>query len=292
LILNKLIMTVFETEYEKKSFAITIVLFILLFLFMLLFIIYPLPGDEIVEQGGGGGGEIAINFGNSATGSGDNYKSTDLDVETAKSKSVKETPQVKEILTQTTKVAPSVASVKNPTKTTTPKVTEPVKPKTSKDVNDVLSNMINGNKKGDGNDKSGGNKGKTNGDPNSTSYDGNGKNDGNGLGKGDKYGNSTYGDGTGIGTGKGSSWGLKGRKLATASQKVQDCNEYGIVVVKIYVNKQGNVIRAERAQGTTNTDPCLVNPAIATAKSFKWQADNNAPETQIGFIVVNFKVGE
>ena len=62
-------MTVFETEYEKKSFAITIVLFILLFLFMLLFIIYPLPGDEIVEQGGGGGGEIAINFGNSATGS-------------------------------------------------------------------------------------------------------------------------------------------------------------------------------------------------------------------------------
>jgi hypothetical protein len=137
-------MTVFETEYEKKSFAITIVLFILLFLFMLLFIIYPLPGDEIVEQGGGGGGEIAINFGNSATGSGDNYKSTDLDVETAKAKSEKETPQVKEILTQTTKAAPSVASVKNPTKTTTPKITEPVKPKTSKDVNDVLSNMING----------------------------------------------------------------------------------------------------------------------------------------------------
>jgi outer membrane biosynthesis protein TonB len=283
-------MAVLETDYEKKSFAITTVLFLLLFLFMLLFIIYPLPGDELVEHGGGGG-EIAINFGNSVTGSGDNYKSKDLEVESAKSKPV-ETQQVKEILTQNTKDAPAVAKINNPTKTTTPKVVAPVKPKTSKAVNEALSNLLNGNNKGDGNDKNGGNKGKNNGDPNSTSYNGNGKEDGNGLGKGDKYGNSTYGDGTGIGTGKGSSWGLKGRKLATASQKIQDCNEYGVVVVKIFVNKQGNVIRAERSQGTTNTDPCLVNPAIATAKSFKWQADNDAPETQIGFIVVNFKLGE
>lgn len=285
-------MAVIETEYEKKSITITIVLFILLFVFMLLFIIYPLPGDELVEKGGGGGGEIAINFGNSATGSGDNFKSTDLNVKSQKAKSVKETPQIKEILTQNSIEAPSVIKVSNPTKNTSTKIKEPVKPKTSKDVNDALSSIINGTQKGDGNDKSGSNKGKTNGDPNSTSYEGNGKNDGNGLGKGDKYGNSTYGDGTGVGTGKGNSWGLKGRKLATTSQKVQECNEYGIVVVKIYVNKQGNVIRAERAQGTTNTDPCLVNPAIATAKSFKWQADNDAPDTQIGFIVVNFKVGE
>jgi hypothetical protein len=285
-------MTVFQTEHEKKSFSITTALFILLFLFMLFFVIYPLPGDELLEESGGGGGEIAINFGNTTTGSGDNYKSTDLNVASAKSTIVKETPQPKEILTQNTTSAPTVSNVKNPTKNATPKITESVKPKPSKSSTDALSNLLNGNNKGDGNDKSGGNKGSTNGNTNSTSYDGNGKNDGNGLGKGDKYGNSTYGDGSGIGTGKGSSWGLKGRKLAAASQKVQDCNEYGVVVVKIYVNKQGTVTRAERAQGTTNTDPCLVNPAIATAKSFKWQADNDAPETQIGFIVVNFKVGE
>ena len=42
----------------------------------------------------------------------------------------------------------------------------------------------------------------------------------------------------------------------------------------------------------TNSDPCLVNPAIATAKTFKWQPDANAPDTQIGFVVVNFQVGE
>ena len=63
-------------------------------------------------------------------------------------------------------------------------------------------------------------------------------------------------------------------------------------MVKIWVNNQGNVIRAERAQGTTNTNPCLVNPALETAKTFKWQADPNAPDTQIGFVVVNFQLGE
>ena len=121
-------------------------------------------------------------------------------------------------------------------------------------------------------------------------------NDGYGKGAPERptYANSFYGDGSGDGkgAGKGTGWALAGRKLAGNSKKVQDCNESGKVVVKIWVNKQGTVIRAERAQGTTNTNPCLVNPAIATAKTFKWQADANAPDTQIGFVVVDFQVGE
>jgi hypothetical protein len=111
---------------------------------------------------------------------------------------------------------------------------------------------------------------------------------------GSLYANSFYGNGSGdgIGTGKGTGWGLAGRKLSGNSKRVQDCNESGKVVVKIWVNRQGNVIKAERSQGTTNTNPCLVNPALETAKTFKWQPDANAPETQIGFVVVNFQVGE
>jgi hypothetical protein len=111
---------------------------------------------------------------------------------------------------------------------------------------------------------------------------------------GSLYSNSFYGDGSGDGkgTGKGTGWGLSGRKLAGNNKKVQDCNESGKVVVKIWVNRQGNVIKAERSQGTTNTNPCLVNPALETAKTFKWQPDANAPDTQIGFVVVNFQVGE
>lgn len=107
-----------------------------------------------------------------------------------------------------------------------------------------------------------------------------------------KYANSFYGNGSGNGTGNGTGWGLSGRKLTGNSKKVQDCNEEGRVVVKVWVNRSGNVIKAERTQGTTNTNPCLVNPALETAKSFKWQPDSKAPETQIGFVVVNFKLGE
>jgi hypothetical protein len=36
--------------------------------------------------------------------------------------------------------------------------------------------------------------------------------------------------------------------------------------------------------------PMSVEPALA-ARKYKWQADSNAPETQIGFITVNFKLG-
>ena len=82
------------------------------------------------------------------------------------------------------------------------------------------------------------------------------------------------------------------RKLSGNSKRQQDCNEEGKVVVKIWVNRSGNVVKAERSQGTTNTNPCLVNPALETAKSFKWQPDANAPETQIGFVVVNFTLGQ
>jgi hypothetical protein len=34
----------------------------------------------------------------------------------------------------------------------------------------------------------------------------------------------------------------------------------------------------------------LVEPALATARKYRWQPDADAPETQIGFITVNFKL--
>jgi len=289
-------MAVFETEYEKKSFTITTVLFILLFLFMLLFIIYPLPGDEFKEEGGGGGGQIAINFGNSETGSGDNYRSTDLNVASAKTKTVKETPQLKEFLTQSTKDAPAVANVKNPTKTTTPKITEPIKQKTSNDVNDVLSKMINGNKKGDGNDKTGGNKGSSNGTTNSNSYTGGagtGTGSGGGSGSGQGIGSgSGYGSGSGSGTGSGNgNYQLGNRKALSKPAPNYTCNEEGIVVVQITVDQSGNVTEAKAgSRGTTNAARCLLDQAEIAAKKTKWESDSSAPVKQIGKIIYNFKL--
>ena len=73
----------------------------------------------------------------------------------------------------------------------------------------------------------------------------------------------------------------------------QDCNEAGIVIVKITVNRIGKVIEAvPGVKGSTNTDPCLLAPAKKIALSHKWRADNNAPAKQIGFVKVNFNLGQ
>ena len=73
----------------------------------------------------------------------------------------------------------------------------------------------------------------------------------------------------------------------------QECNEEGRVVVRITVDRSGKVIKAEPGvKGTTNTAPCLLDPARKTALSHRWNTDSNAPTQQIGFVVVNFKLGQ
>ena len=65
------------------------------------------------------------------------------------------------------------------------------------------------------------------------------------------------------------------------------------MVVQIVVNRQGQVVQATPGvRGTTNNDPCLLEPARKTAMSYKWNADSKAPDQQIGFVVVNFKLGQ
>lgn len=289
-------MKILETEHEKKSFAITVTLFILLFLFLLLIKLSVAILPEELD-GGGGGGEIAINFGNSEVGSGKNYQSKDLSAPIAKSVPVKTVTHVEKVLTQETAEAPVISQPKNTEKINTPKPIVKETPKPSKSTTDALSSILNGsNNAGDGNDKSGGNKGKVTGDPNAKGYSGGGGS-GTGTGGGNGSGNglgsgSGYGNGSGSGTGSGNGWKLSGRKLSSSGKVVQKCNEYGTVVVQITVNRNGDVIGAKYSKGTTNTAPCLIEPAIATAKKYKWQPDPTAPETQIGFITVNFKASE
>ena len=263
-------MKLLETPEEKKSFSITTAVFVVLFI---LFAFFGLTYMDPPPENG-----IAVNFGTSDTGSGDIQpieppKTTQEEAQSEPEASEEQT------LTQDADAPVTLPKTEKKKPVTKPAETKPTEtPK--KKVNSALDKIKNAKKtegNGDtshGDDKDGdGDKGKENGS---------------------LYANSFYGDGSGDGkgTGKGTGWGLAGRKLAGNSKQVQDCNESGKVVVKIWVNKQGTVIRAERAQGTTNTNPCLVNPAIATAKTFKWQPDANAPDTQIGFVVVNFQVGE
>ena len=140
-----------------------------------------------------------------------------------------------------------------------------------------LDNLIGGVKNSDGNtdggegsDSQGGNKGQLDGDPYAPSYFG-----GSGPGKG------------GVG------YGLGGRGRPSKKIYKQECNEYGLVVVRIEVNRQGKVIKAEPGiRGTTNTHPCLLGPAKKIALSHKWPADADAPTTQVGFVSINFDVGQ
>ncbi|KAA2215738.1 cell envelope integrity protein TolA [Maribacter flavus] len=108
---------------------------------------------------------------------------------------------------------------------------------------------------------------------------------------GDPYATSYYGSpGSGSGTG---GYGLNGRSLVDKGKVPQDCNESGRVVVKIVVDRSGKVISATPGvRGTTNNNPCLLEPARKTAFMHKWNLDSNAPSQQIGFVVVNFKLGE
>ncbi|MEC3967080.1 energy transducer TonB [Flagellimonas halotolerans] len=108
---------------------------------------------------------------------------------------------------------------------------------------------------------------------------------------GDPYATSYYGaPGSGGGTG---GYGLRGRSLAGKDVVRQECNEEGRVVVRIVVDRNGKVIQAQPGvKGTTNNAPCLLEPARKTALLHRWNSDANAPTQQIGFVVVNFKLGQ
>ncbi|WP_299528940.1 energy transducer TonB [Ulvibacterium sp.] len=140
-----------------------------------------------------------------------------------------------------------------------------------------LDELIGGINKSDGNasgsegdDNRAGDKGSPDGDPYATSY----------------YGSPGSGSGTG-------GYGLNGRSLVSKGKEKQNCNQEGRVVVKIVVDRNGNVVSATPGvKGTTNNDPCLLDPARKTAFKHKWNLDSKAPSQQIGFVVVNFKLGE
>ena len=109
--------------------------------------------------------------------------------------------------------------------------------------------------------------------------------------KGDLYSNSYYSEEDQ--RAKGTRFGLNGRSLRLDGKMEQDCNQEGIVVVRITVDQNGDVVKAiPGVKGSTNTHPCLLEPAKITAKLHKWHADNKAPNKQIGFVVINFKLGE
>ena len=84
------------------------------------------------------------------------------------------------------------------------------------------------------------------------------------------------------------SYDLEGR--VASSLKVPAYRAYGAgdVSVKIYVNRKGNVIRAEVIEGVSASDPSMRDFAVNAAKKSKFNASSTAQDPQIGSIVYRF----
>ena len=290
---------------QKKSLALSILLYATMLLILFFIRFWP-PSNMDELAGGGGGGGVTVNFGDSDLGSGANYKSEVLNVKNqTKQTPTKATPD-EAILSQENSTEESVViPQKEKTKKPIAVVKEEpkpvvVKPKVSNNTNDALSSILKGsNKGGDGDDKAAGNKGKANGSLSSNGYygtggsgggTGGGNGTGTGIGTGSGYGSGS-GGGSGSGSGGGSGYSLGNRKAVSKPAPKYTCNEEGKVVVEVSVDRNGRTINAIAGiKGTTNTAKCLLDQARIAAMNTKWDASSDAPEKQVGKIVYNFNL--
>lgn len=267
----------FKTEEEKKSFRITVVIHVVIVLLLFLFGMKYL--DPPIEQG------IAVNFGTTDFGSGDVQPLEQVQTSPSQTQQQTETtpePIVEEdVVTQDEVDAPVIQKEEKPKPVKTPIETKPeevpkVDPKPDQSTTDALSSILNAPKQegiaqsGEGDDNKAGDKGSPDGDPNASSYYG--------IGKG------LDGDGNYL---------LGGRRAIVKKIIVQDCNQEGIVVVDIDVDRNGNVTKAiPGVRGTTNNSKCLLDPARQAAMETRFNSDSNAPARQMGRIIYRFSLSQ
>ncbi|MCG2462633.1 cell envelope integrity protein TolA [Flavobacteriaceae bacterium F89] len=299
-------MSLLNTKHEKKSFTLTTLL--LSALLLVLFYIGLTYMDPPIESG------ISVNFGTTSFGMGKQQPKEKIKSQPVETKEVVEEEVVHEKqVTPTEEIAKEEVVEKPAEKILTQDSEESVKIKQQQEAKrraeeatkqakaeaeriekekrdaeekarqekeakkqklDALMGGLNKSdgtvKGGEGDDDNAGDKGQPDGDPYATSY----------------YGSAGSGSGTG-------GYGLNGRSLVGKGKVQQECNEEGRVVVKIVVDRNGKVVSATPGvRGTTNNDPCLLDPAKKTAFLHKWNTDENAPDRQVGFVVVNFKLSE
>jgi protein TonB len=275
-------MPLLETKHKRKSAAITAVI-----LLLLLFVIFNFGmnyTDPPQEYG------LAINFGDANVGSGEPVRKTKkistpeiVEKQEVVEEEVKEIPKEiieEEIITTDTskevlvveKIKEEKKPVKKEIKKEKAKEVPKAKPKPSKETTDALNSLLNGNSsdgnpKGQGDNKKEGVKGNIKGDPDANKY----------------YGNT--------GSGAGGNYNLAGRKALSKPIEQPECQEEGIVVVRITVDKNGKVISAiPGVKGSTNTAACLLKPAKAAALKTTWNADSKAPTKQTGTIIYKFSL--
>jgi hypothetical protein len=246
----------------------------LLILFFIL-MIFRTPVPPYPEAGGGSG--LEVNFGNSENGMGNNNSEQLIPISTQNLSENNDD----NVLTQETDDAISMSSDDKVKK----KDNNPIK------INDPVidSKALYKKKSGDGNTNTAGNQGKETGDLNSKGYKGDGGSGG-GTGGGNGTGHGP-GDGDGIGPGhdKGISYVMKDRTIKYLPKPVYNSKNEGIVVVDIWVDKNGVVTKAiAGGRGTTTTNQQLWKLAGDAAKRATFSVSAKAPEEQKGTITYNF----
>tara|TARA_B100000497_G_C7587546_1_gene353455 strand:- start:16 stop:777 length:762 start_codon:yes stop_codon:yes gene_type:complete len=250
-------MAYFDTKDKKRGLIGTILVhLILLILFAIYGLTYPTPRPE---------SGMLLNLGSTAEGSGEIQP--DQVGETAQEQPVAEDQPTESNPSESSEdqaiTQDQVETIEVPPKK------DPVEKE--KTIDNKLKNALenafdkkSGGSEGDDKDKKG-DKGKAGGDKNGNSYTG------------------------GAGGSGGGNYSLGNRSALEKIKPDYQCEEYGIVVISIRVDRTGKTLNAKlQLKGSTNTAPCLVNKAKDAAMKTKWQPDTKAPEMQIGSIAYHF----
>lgn len=249
-----------EEKKPKIISAAVTALFMLLVVVVCMSFGYDPPNPPIPEEG------VEVNVGDADFGSGDNPQPSS-------EQSGYVPPAAQEhVSTQHTEETTPMPSSQNPSPVTNQQPTEqttqqPATPEVNQRA--LFPGKRNNGGNGDGSQgvtDGQGNQGKPGGSESSSNYNGNGG-------------------------GNGVDFTLKGRTNVSLPKPSYSSNQQGKIVVKIVVNQQGRVIRAEApAQGSTIANGGMVEQARQAALKARFNADPNAPEEQTGTITYIYKI--
>jgi TonB family protein len=236
----------------------------------------PLPSEE----------GILINFGTSNDGSG-NVEPISTPIPAQKQQEVQPEETEESPITQDVEEAPSIPEPKpnekpkpkpEKPKETTPQETvqQQEQPKVEEEKpREVIQKALFPGKKpeggttGEGETGQAGNQGNPDGSPDSPSH----------------TGNTTGGAGDGV------NFSLSGRSALSLPLPEYPKQKSGRVIVRVTVDRNGNVLTAEGGQqGSTTLDNDLIKAAEKAAKLAKFDVSQNAPASQTGTITYIFKL--
>ena len=248
-------------EKQDKGIAvagsIVVHALVLLVLFLMAFRTpLPLPGEEGVE----------VDLGMMDQGMG-NIQPEKPAIPMAAQPQQEQNQSKEDIVTQNDEEAPAIEK---------PKTTKPKQEKPAEEPKPQVNNRALF--KGSNNPQAGGSEGIT-GQPGDQGKP-------NGLAGVRKY------DGNG-GKGNGTGYDLGGRGAKSLHRPDNEFSEEGKVVVDIWVNRAGQVVRAEVAQkGTDIINSEMRQKAVQAAKRSTFAADPDAPEEQHGTITYTFVINQ